>query len=417
MKPILMGATIVAALAFLAGCPVYSDNGDYRVCDGIRCWDCPDTTVSYACVPWTCSTDSDCVAGYECTADGCLALGSEAGVPAGASCTVPSQCAPGSVCGQDDTCHAGDCTDGWGCSAGYVCLVARGLPQCFLESGLTDASTGTSDDGGLADSSADRSSSGDATGEANVGSADGAVISPGDASGDAEGADVAPLTLPCNSDSQCSATGSRCVDGECIAQAQLCSDATQCSGANESCVDGLCTPTCSASDPCPIGFGCDLIREVCSLNPGACSSDSTCAGGTVCVESHCVPPCAAIPDAGAEGGGSDGAGGICPTNSICVNGGCVPEERASFACKNNGDMGSLANRCPPAAICLHGDCYVACFAGDGGGCAPSQTCTNVAIAQGTFAVCGNGSNLGSECDPAAGADCPTNLVCIDGYCK
>jgi hypothetical protein len=123
------------------------------------------------------------------------------------------------------------------------------------------------------------------------------------------------------------------------------------------------------------------------------------------VEGRCVAPCS-----------SGDSGSSCPAGQLCVNGGCIPDEAAKFACKNDGQSGVLANQCSDTEICLHHDCYAACEP-DGGGCAdPTAVCTEVTVTAGTYAVCTTSSNLGSDCDPAIGKACVSG-VCIDGYCK
>jgi hypothetical protein len=211
--------------------------------------------------------------------------------------------------------------------------------------------------------------------------------------------------LPCNADGDC-ALGSRCIDGQCAVPGNLCSDASQCVVAGESCVDGICLPACSASAPCPTGYACNLNLGVCDVNPAPCvgSGVSSCQGGTVCVESHCVPPC-----------GSGSSAPACPAGQACINGGCIPDQAARFACKNDGKSGLLANDCSESSICLHHDCYPAC-GDDGGGCGAS-VCKQVTVSAGTYAVCATPSTLGSDCDPAAGASCTGGKVCVDGYCK
>jgi hypothetical protein len=194
-----------------------------------------------------------------------------------------------------------------------------------------------------------------------------------------------------------------------VTQSGLCSDGTQCAS-GESCVNGICTARCAASNPCPIGFDCDLNRGVCSLNSTVCATTASCQGGTVCVEGYCVAPCAASE-----------AGPACPNAELCVNGGCIPNQAAAFSCKNNGYTGAVANLCSPENICLHDDCYLECnldAGADAGACTdPSTVCKQVTTAQGTFAVCAPPSELGSDCDPAAGTDCSPGSLCIDGYCK
>ena len=269
----------------------------------------------------------------------------------------------------------GDCSTE-GCPTGYVCKLSYGTAQCVPNpSWGSDASAG--DDAG-----------------------DGSTTS--------EGGDAAAPPTPCNANTDCTGQGAKCIDGACTPQGNLCSDTTQCVVSGEACVEGVCQPHCSASDPCPAGYGCDFIRGVCSLNPSACvgSGASTCQGGTTCVEGRCVAPCAA----------ADAGGGACPVNQVCVNGGCIPNEAASFSCQNNGENGQLANTCSTNSICLHHDCYAACEL-DGGTCPSGQSCKNVTTGTGTYAVCAAPSTLGSDCDPATGKVCSGSAECIDGTCK
>jgi hypothetical protein len=102
-----------------------------------------------------------------------------------------------------------------------------------------------------------------------------------------------------------------------------------------------------------------------------------------------------------------------------VNGGCIPDQAATFACANDGDQGQLANTCPTGSTCIHHDCYTACSPDAGSSCAASAggvLCKNVTIETGTYGVCADSTNLGSDCDPAQGKACATG-VCVDGYCK
>jgi len=365
MKRALLAVTIFGAAAVLGGCPVYSSSSDYRVCNPSGCFDCPDPTYSGMCIPWACNTDSDCGSGYACNGGQCL-TGSDSGPPAD--------------CGQS------------GCQSGYVCELAGGTAQCVPQSSEPDAATEDAGTGEASEASPGQDASPPL--EAAVHATDGA----------ADAAETSVPTIPCNADGSCS-VGSKCIDGQCTAQGQLCSDATQCVVAGESCVNGICLPTCSASAPCPTGYACNFTLGVCDVNPAPCvgSGASSCQGGAVCVESHCVPPC------------STGGGQACPVGQACVNGGCLPDQRAQFACDNDGQSGLLANLCDDSAICLHHDCYAACDS-DGGGCG-SSLCKQVTVKAGTYAVCGTASTLGSECDPAAGAGCGDGQVCMDGYCK
>ena len=309
-------------------------------------------------------------------------------------CCTSADCGPAASCNPQGQCVAytvdastnGACGT---CAPGTVCTLAGGVLQCLPSgAGETDAAVTTEDAG---------------------------IATPVDAGSVAEGGPgaVGPEAGTtgglCNADAQCvGGSGSKCIDGLCTAQGQLCSDGTQCLVASESCVDGVCLPTCGASAaPCPAGYACDFNRGVCGVNPSACSQTSQCQGGAVCVETRCVAPC-----------GSAEAGAQCPGGQVCVNGGCIPDQQARFTCQNDGNAGALASTCDPGSTCLHGDCYPSCDV-DGGGCsAAGEACKSVTIPKGTYAVCATSTNLGSECNPAVGDYCATSpKECIDGYCK
>jgi hypothetical protein len=395
MQRLLLGLVILTAAAVLAGCPVYPGR-DYRVCDGNGCFDCPDPFVSSACVGWSCATAADCPNGYAC--DSANSGTCIAGPAAAGACSTPADCTGGLVCGQDGSCHAGDCV-GSGCPSGYVCKLANGQPpQC-----LPAPSGGPVEDGGSADVSSDAATPPVVDAASERAASDASSDSP-------ETPDAGVPSVPCNSDAPCGGAGAKCLNGQCTPQAHLCSDTTQCIVAGEACVDGVCLPHCSNAAPCPAGYACDFTRGVCNAPLPPCSSagPSTCAGGAVCVESRCVSPC---------GPGGD-AGAACPSGQVCVNGGCIPDERAQFACLNDGQSGLLANDCGSSSVCLHHSCYPQCGP-DAGGCAGANpVCKQVTVTAGTYGVCATSSDLGSDCDPAvAGKTCPSGSVCIDGYCK
>jgi hypothetical protein len=349
MKRLLLGGIVLSGATFLWGCPIYPDQSTYQYCDSRN----------------QCCSDSDCLSGNYCDSSGlCVADNS-----------------------YDASTNYGLC--GY-CEPGTACTLRDGVPQCL----------GPDQEDGSADF--------DVTPVGEAGPLDGALGTPLDG-----GTDSGPVSVPCNSDDACGGNGSKCIDGVCAAQAQLCSDAIQCKVAGESCVDGVCTPTCSSGQatPCPTGYQCDFSRGVCSINPATCSSSLQCQGGTVCVDTRCVAPVVIVGDAGAT----------CPSGQVAVNGGCIPDQAATFACRNNGNQGALASTCEANSICLHSDCYVACGS-DGGSCTkPGETCKGVTIesgsSPGTYFVCGTATTLGSECDLAAGVPCGDGKVCIDGYCK
>ncbi len=386
MKRLLLGISLAALAAVLGGCPIYPSQQEYQVCTSAACYSCPDTSLSGACTPWPCQSDPDCPGGYSCD-------------PATASCVA------GSTSGADGGTST-DCSV-TGCPTGQVCKLAGGVAQCVSpgSSGGGDASTGTEDGATEASSGTDAAS--ETGGDGSAGN------NPEAGAADADASDGSTtVTGPCNSDAACGGHGEKCIDGQCTVQALLCSDGSQCEASGFACVDGVCRPHCSTTNFCPTGMQCDLTRGVCSINPAACtgSGTSTCQGGTTCVEGFCVAPC-----------GTGDAAPVCLAGQVCVNGGCLPDEKATFSCTNDGQSGQLATSCATGEICVHHDCYLACSVDGGSSCstgaaASNLSCKNVTIETGAYSVCGTSSTLGSDCDASQGKYCSSGKACVDGYC-
>jgi len=340
MKAFLLTTAALVAAALSSGCPVYSDEGNSRVCTSDGCFDCPYPTYSAGCSRMHCVASADCPEGAVCGGEHMCVLGGPAGGSSiGGSCTMPSDCPSGSTCGNDRTCHLGDCSGSVGCLSGYQCSVSNGRAQCSSaigsdsgagsrESGAVGAGVdGSPPEGGAAfdASSVDSASSDAQSSQAQPPDAQPSNVQATDAGLPDAGVDAmsaSPTGSPCNADWQCAGVGAKCVEGQCTAADHLCTDAIQCPAASPLCVQGRCTPRCSASAPCPTGFACDFTSGACSVNPSACTCDAQCLGGTTCVESHCVAPCAS--------GDADVA---CPSGQVCINSGCLPHERTLPSCK------------------------------------------------------------------------------------
>lgn len=285
---------------------------------------------------------------------GCPIYGGDGSTVSG--CTTSQDCQDGFTCGSDGQCDPGDCTQ-TGCSSGFTCKIDNGTASCVANSG--------NDGGGDGDS--------------------------GPAS-----------YVGCFADNDCasSGTGYKCLNATCTKPADQCADETQC-GANEQCVQGACTPSCSASTQCPNGYACDNNVGVCTVNPDACTvPGGACGSNGICIEGHCDTKC--------------GTGNSCAGDLICVNGGCMPAEKPNFIC----DVEGVQDKCASGSICLRHDCYISCI-GNANACqtaAEFNICKTVTTQSGSYQVCGSSSNLGSDCDPTIGKNCPTSGVCIDGYC-
>lgn len=311
----------------------------------------------------------DCPDNYYSSSCDAWTCGSAGDCPTGYTCTADHRCALGADpnsdactepsdcasgnCGADNRCHDNDCSNS-GCPSGFVCHLASGA------NGVPQCVAIGSDGGGASST--------------------------------------------CKNDKGCpSPAGSKCLSGSCVAPQDQCADATQCAGGAQ-CVEGACTPTCSQNKPCPTGYACDTAKGVCTgTNPSPCTTSSQCTGGKACVEEHCVDPC--------------GPNGTCATGLVCVDGGCTPDEKPVFTCTTDGAQ----SNCQAGSICVRHACYIACGADAGADACKSadkfNECKSVATSSGTYSVCGSTSNLGTECDPTQGKNCPSPGVCIDGYCK
>jgi hypothetical protein len=207
----------------------------------------------------------------------------------------------------------------------------------------------------------------------------------------------------CFQDSDCTSdggAGAKCLNAKCTAPANQCADQTQCA-MGEQCVQGVCTPSCSASVACPTGYACDMTNGVCTGNSTPCSvPGGTCGGSDICIEQHCVVPC--------------GTSSSCSNGLVCVNGGCQPDQLPHFTCTQEG----VQDVCASGSICLRHNCYISCV-GNANICQTAsefKVCKTVTTQSGSYQVCGSNTNLGSDCDPTIGKNCPASGVCIDGYC-
>ncbi len=292
----------------------------------------------------------------------------------GGNCSVNSDCGSGGMC-VDGTCqpnNSSQCTSPSQCPSGSTCNSSG-----FCESGnctQTGCVSGYS-----------------------------CVIQNGTASCVATTDGGPPPYSGCFSDSDCTGTGagSKCLNSVCTAPANQCADATQCA-ANEQCVQGVCTPSCSSTVACPSGYSCDLTNGVCTGNPNPCTlGGNQCTGGTVCVQQHCDTAC--------------GPNNACSNGLVCINGGCMPNQKPNFICNTEG----VQDNCAAGSICLRHECYISCSPSDPNACKTADQfniCKSVTTSTGTYNVCGSSTNLGNQCDPTQGLNCPNSGICIDGYC-
>ncbi|MCK6591698.1 MAG: hypothetical protein L6Q76_29430, partial [Polyangiaceae bacterium] len=211
----------------------------------------------------------------------------------------------------------------------------------------------------------------------------------------------------CGADADCAGAGAGflCVNGLCTAPADQCSDQTQCQPGHK-CADGKCVASCVSNADCPEGYACNANLSLCINAATPCVLTNDCGSkDLVCVDGACVPR-------------SDGA--TCPPGTVWVENGCVPDQAATFTCNTEGQPGDgQQGNCAVGSICLHHNCYISCEPPNDNACngLSFNVCKAVATSSGTHKICGSNQNLGGECDPTLGNDCPGGQVCLDGYCK
>ncbi len=154
MKRSIFIALLVGVIAVVAGCPVYSNDGDHRFCEQGICYICANYYDAYDCAELFCDRNEQCPSGYFCARNHtCVAPVTYSG--GGNGCARPDDCASGLNCGFDGQCHAGDCTMS-GCPVDYVCKLAGGTPLCVpaLSAPRSNDADGGGDSGGDQDAEA-----------------------------------------------------------------------------------------------------------------------------------------------------------------------------------------------------------------------------------------------------------------------
>lgn len=382
LAPVASFLALGALSLTLGGCPIWADDTNSTGCFG----DCCDGSCNN---PDACSTQADC--------------------------------GLNEVCGSDNTCHIGDCTS-WGCPTGAVCLTNVDGQSLCVDS--TNNGGGSSVGGGSAGGASGTGGSGGATpdptycgnpddcGTNEYCAPDGTCHS-GDCTQDgcifgflcdsSSGTSVCTPESPfaCGSDADCSGQGFLCVSGVCTAPSDQCFDQTQCPG-GDVCADGKCVPSCANGETCPSDFSCSVDVGLCTTPVTSCSITNDCGSAdVVCVDGACVPR---SPD------------GTCPSGSVWVENGCIPDQSGIFVCAIEG----MQDACAAGSICLHHSCYISCAAPADQACVALpdfNLCKSVTTTTGSYPVCGSDANLGNECDPTASLSCSPGLICIDGFCK
>ncbi|MCL2824992.1 MAG: hypothetical protein FWD57_13470, partial [Polyangiaceae bacterium] len=210
----------------------------------------------------------------------------------------------------------------------------------------------------------------------------------------------------CILDSECASlgTGVLCVSGHCTQPADQCTDKTQCPHPDtQNCANGKCVATCTSDAHCPPAFTCNTSLGICTIPESPCTITNDCGSpDRVCIAGACHQRCVGTTD--------------CENGHICTANGCVPDQKPSFLCAQQG----VQDDCSAGSICLHHSCYITCTS-DPDSCEVNppflSICKTVDTSTESYKVCGSDSNLGAECDTSMGKTCTAGKVCIDGYCR
>jgi hypothetical protein len=408
----LLGLGFGLVAIILAGCPIYSNDGQgsTQVCEGPGC-------------------------------------------NPGGGCTSTADCPANYTCGSDNQCDPGDCTN-TGCSSGFVCVLDPSTDTASCQPGGiggsgtgTTATTGTGASGSTGTSMGGMGGTGTGTTGTSTSTGTGGVPAPVycghpsdctsgtfcatdgtchngmcQAVGDCifgyqcmSGSCVSANPNACDKDSDCAA-GSVCIagpdgkGGTCTAAPNQCFDSGQCgkTGPNASCVAGKCAVSCMSDTDCIDGYTCNTTLGTCTNSAKSCNVTNDCGGpDEVCVGGTCVPR--APPNST-----------NCPNGGVWTENGCIPDQAPNFTCQTDG----VQDSCAMSSICLHHDCWIQCdptnnmCASQLGGMYPE--CKAITSTSGTYNVCGSETNLGGECGPGA----PNNMtcanmsdICVDGFCK
>jgi hypothetical protein len=189
--------------------------------------------------------------------------------------------------------------------------------------------------------------------------------------------------------------------------------------------DGVCKPgPCSATNACIYGYTCASDGTCQSTTQGACETDTTCTGGSLCIA------------------GSDGKGGVCTpttnqcfdqsqcgTGEVCVAGKCTLGCKSNTDCRDGFNCDTTKGICSvPVKTCtITNDCGGATQVCVAGTCVPRSnggTCSNKGDVwdengcipnQGATFNCATDGQMGSGTG-TPGVTCQAGSICLHHDC-
>jgi MYXO-CTERM domain-containing protein len=384
---------------------------------GADCTITSDCLAGNYCVDGVCCTASACPSGFKCNNPG--AMGS-CKLPYGAACTSGTNCptgfcADGHCCdtactGQCEQCGTGTCLPvpaGSAPATGHTACTGTGACQSKCDGSTRTACGPFPNTTTVCAAATCNASTRTATPTRYCDGLGGCPTAAATSCGGYT-CDTAACRTSCTDNTAC-ATGYYCGGGVCVptgAAGTSCGDGTQCTSGF--CVDGVCCTTSS----CPTGQSCNATPNgVCKKAiGGACTTSTECGTGFcvdgLCCDSACTGQCEAC-----NVGGSEGA-------CTAVSG---PPKGSRPACGGTGTCaaqcdGSNRTACGPLpgtlTICAAETCTAGAWTktstcNGAGACAAPSPVSCVPY------VCGTGS-CKTSCFNTT--DCATGYACTGGVC-
>ena len=341
-------------------CTGGTQNGGSSTCDG-----------SGNCIP---PTSVQC-SPYICGANSCAT-----------SCSTDTQCAAGFACASNGTCKK---ANGQTCSANADCAsgecVSNGTFNICCATGCADVTCGNTA----------------------FCKTDGSACTT-HAAGETCGSGVAT----CSSDNLSSIGAPTCGGGQCVTPASVaCNPGYLCSGA------GLCATSCTTDASCNTSAGYSCIGGHCAkeANGQSCTTSANCASGSYCISDGTAngKVCCAVNCIDATCGNkavctSDGSGCQTHQGDPCGQASCSSGNHSSIAAGSCDGAGNCSPSTPVACttgyLCSGGKCATTCTTDGNCDGTTGYTCSG--------GQCKNLSGLGGPCQTSG--DCSAGTCVSDG---
>lgn len=359
------------------------------VCTAGDCHTNADCSSNEACVGrscGTCSADSQCRAGQLCIGDACVV----------GNCRSVLECSTGQVCLGN---QCGACANDGDCGAGQLCLPGtNGLrctaATCRVSGDCTGASAGQL----CVNNQCTPCGTANPCSNGQICNAQGRCVTGNCFSNlDCTGAQAGFACLsgnctPCGVASDCGASGYVCVSGQC--RVGNCVAPSDCALQGQLCLSNACVG-CSNTSQCPANQVCDSTDSLC--HPGNCLATAECGATQVCTNRFC----GACTQDSQCGPGKLCLGGACTIANCRLPSDCAVQGQLCVA--NTCTACTQTSQCGSGQVCDTGLCQA-------GNCVTSADCTN-----GRLCLSRTCSDCTSDGQCGAGKICVTG-GCVTGVC-